>query len=102
MLLGISIIVIIFWVIPNFQIIITGGANLQQILASISPVFAIIVGSVTLFNSVPQWYKLKDIPVLVYDGLEKYDYFVKYPQFDQPLGVYYYLKIKKSKRKRHC
>lgn len=85
--------------IPNLQTLIAGGTSLKDTMASISPIFGFFGGIVALINSVPQWMKLKDIPVLNYGELVKYDMFKKYPQMDQPLGEYFYLKIKKTKGK---
>ncbi len=53
-LVATSIIFTIFLLLPNLQMIINGGASLNQIISSIPPLFGFFGGMVTLINSIPQ------------------------------------------------
>ena len=84
---------------PNLEIITSLGKNVKFTQPSVLSTVTFLSGVITLTKLLIEFLKSKPSPVLEYDGLEKYDFFRKYPQPDQPLGEYFYLKIKKSNGK---
>lgn len=84
---------------PNLEIITSLGKDVKFTPQSILSTVTFISGVITLTKLLVEFLKSQPSPVLEYDGLGKNDFFRKYPQMDQPLGEYFYLKIKKSRGK---
>ena len=80
---------------PNLEIITSLGKNVKFTQPSVLSTVTFLSGVITLTKLLIEFLKSKPSPVLEYDGLGKYDFFRKYPQPDQLLGEYFYLKIKK-------